>query len=291
MQPSDQQLPGESVEQSSEDKIEPATQPLYEFPGDELLPSTGPTINRAPTINRGATTPAPITRVLPDEELAHMPLEEAVQRGLIYPPPPTFYQNMQEVPVQRPLPPQYEVNERTAPRFGSVQAPPFTPPTTPARRSRTWIWIVVSILSLAFLASCGICIWAAYAYLSPVAQQLSGAIDVADDYYSNIQAQHYATAYLDLALNGQNRLTQDQFVQLAQTRDAQDGRVRSYILGQPAYNSNPTSGLDLSHLTITVNVTRCKGGASSGQSCLSYTTLLTMQKVAGHWKIVDFYKI
>jgi hypothetical protein len=278
MQPSDQQLPEETIEQSSEDKIEPAAQPLYEFPGDELLPSTAP-------------APAPITRVLPDEELAHMPLEEAVQRGLIYPPPPAFYQNMHEVPVQPSLPPQYGVNEQAAPGFGSPQAPqtPFTPTTTPARRSRTWIWIVVSILSLAFLASCGICIWASYAYISPVAQQLSGAIDVADDYYSNIQAQNYATAYLDLSLNGQNRLTQDQFVQLAQTRDAQDGRVRSYVLGQPG--SNPTSGLDLSHLTITVNVTRCKGGTSSSQSCLSYTTLLTMQKVAGHWKIVDFYKI
>ncbi len=280
MQPSDQQLPEETVEQSSEDKIEPAAQPLYEFPGDELLSNTAP-------------VPAPITRVLPDEELAHMPLEEAVQRGLIYPPPPAFYQNMREAAMQPPLPPQYGVNEQAAPRFGSVQALqlPFTPPTTPARRSRTWIWIVVSILSLAFLASCGICIWASYAYISPVAQQLSGAIDVVDDYYSNIQAQNYATAYLDLSLNGQNRLTQDQFVRLAQARDAQDGRVRSYVLGQPAYSSNPTSGLDFSHLTITVDVTRCKGGASSGQSCLSYTTLLTMQKVAGHWKIVDFYKI
>jgi hypothetical protein len=222
-----------------------------------------------------------------------MPLEEAVQRGLIYPPPPAFYQNMHEVPVQPPLPPQYGVNEQAAPRLGSVQAPqpPFTPPTTPTRRSRKWIWIVVSILSLAFLASCGICIWASYAYISPVFQQLNGAIDVADNYYSNIQAQNYATAYLDLFLNGQNRLTQDQFVRLAQTRDAQDGRVRSYMLGQPAYSSNPTSGPDLSHLTITVDVTRCKGEASTGQSCLSYTTLLTMQKVAGHWKIVDFYKI
>lgn len=278
MQPSDQQLPEETVERSSEDKIEPAAQPLYEFPGDELLPNT-------------TAVPAPITRVLPDEELAHMPLEEAVRRGLIYPPPPAFYQNMHEVPVQPPLPSQYGVNEQAAPRFGSVLAPqpPFTPSTTPARRSRRWIWIVVSILSLAFLGSCGSCIWASYAYISPVAQQLSGAIDVVDDYYGNIQAQNYATAYLDLSLNGQ--LTQDQFVQLAQTRDAQDGRVKSYMLGQPAYGSNPTSGLDLSHLTITVNVTRCKDGASSGQSCLSYTTLLTMQKVAGHWKIVDFYKI
>jgi len=282
MQPSDQQLPEETVEQSSEDKIEPAAQPLYEFPGDDL-PNTAP-------------APAPITRVLPDEELAHMPLEEAVQRGLIYPPPPAFYQNMREVPVQPSLPPQYGVNQQAAPTsymFGGIQAPqpPFTPPTTPARRSRKWVWIVVSILSLAFFASCGICIWASYAYISPVAQQLNGAVDVVDDYYSNIRAQNYAAAYLDLSLNGQNQLTQDQFVRLAQTRDAQDGRVRSYVLGQPAYSSNPTSGLDLSHLTITVDVTRCKGGEASGQSCLSYTTLLTMQKVAGDWKIVDFYKI
>ncbi len=161
MQPSDRQSPGEVDEQRREDTIEPASQPLYEFPGGE------PSLYTAP-------------------------------------PPASF-------------------------------APPLPPPT-PVKRSRAWIWIVGAFFSLALLAACGGCIWAFYAVLGPATQQISGATDVINDYYSNIKAQNYAAAYLDLSLNGQNP-------------------------------------------------------SSTGRSCSSYNTVLTLQKVAGRWKIVDFYKI
>ena len=217
MQPSDRQPPGEIDEQRLEDTVEPASQPLYEFPGGE------PSLYTAP-------------------------------------PPVPF-------------------------------APPLPPPT-PVKKSRVWIWIVVAFFSLALLAACGGCIWVFYAILGPTTQQLSGATRVINDYYSNIKTQNYAAAYLDLSLNGQNPLTQDQFVQQAQARDAQYGRVTSYLLAGLSASSS-TAGTDPFHLTITatVNVTRCKGEGSTSSSCTSYNTVLTLQQVAGRWKIVDFYKI
>ena len=217
MQPSDRQPSGEVDEQRPEDTIEPASQPLYEFPGG------GPSLYTAP--------------------------------------PP--------VPFTPPL-----------------------PPPTPVKKSRAWIWIVVTFFSLALLAACGGCIWAFYAIVGPTTQQISGATRVINDYYGNIKAQNYAAAYLDLSLNGQNPLTQDQFVQQAQARDAQYGRVTSYLLAGLSPSSS-TAGSDPFRLTITatVDVTRCKGESSTSRSCTSYNTVLTLQQVAGRWKIVDFYKI
>ncbi|HKF36398.1 MAG TPA: hypothetical protein VKB35_05805 [Ktedonobacteraceae bacterium] len=170
-------------------------------------------------------------------------------------------------------------------------APPPAPPT-PVKKSRAWIWIVVAFFSLALLATCGGCVWAFYAVLGPATQQLSGATRVVNDYYSNIKAQNYAAAYLDLSLNGQNTLTQDQFVQQAQARDAQYGRVTSYLMAGLS-TSPSTTGTDPFRLTITatVDVTRCKGESSTSRSCTNYNTVLTLQQVAGRWKIVDFYKI
>jgi len=170
-------------------------------------------------------------------------------------------------------------------------APPLAPPT-PVKKSRAWIWIVGAFFSFALLAACGGCVWAFYVIVGPVTQELSGATHVINDYYGNIKAQNYAAAYLDLSLNGQNTLTQDQFMQQAQASDAQYGRVTSYLLAGLS-TSPSTTGTNPLRLTITatVDVTRCKGESSSSRSCSSYNTVLTLRQVAGRWKIVDFYKI
>ena len=214
MQPSDRQSPGEAAEQYPGDTIEPASQPLYEFPAG------GPLLYTAPTL-----------------------------------------------------------------------APPALLPT-PVKRSRAWIWIVVAFFSFALLAACGGCVWAFYAILGPATQQLSGATRVVNDYYGNIEAQNYAAAYLDLSLNNQNSLTQEQFVQQAQARDVQYGRVTSYLLAglSPSPSTTGTDPFN-STFTTTVDVTRCKGESSTSHSCFNYNAVLTLQKVAGRWKIVEFYKI
>jgi len=215
MQPADRQPPGVAAEQYPGDTIEPASQPLYEFPAG------GPLLYTAPTL-----------------------------------------------------------------------APPTLPPT-PVKRSRAWIWIVVAFFSLALLAACGGCVWAFYAILGPATQQLNGATRVVNDYYSNIEAQNYTAAYLDLSLNNQNSLTPEQFVQQAQARDVQYGRVTSYLLAglSPSPSTTGTDPFN-STFTATVDVTRCKDAASStGRLCFKYNAVLTLQKVASRWKIVEFYKI
>src|SRR5450759_818769 len=81
MEPSDQQ-PAEEMQKQDTSEEQLAFQPLYEFPPDGLL-------------SGGTPQPAPLTRVLPSKELENAALdEEAIRQGHVYPPPPSYYQNM-----------------------------------------------------------------------------------------------------------------------------------------------------------------------------------------------------
>jgi hypothetical protein len=86
MQPSDQQ-PKENIghhNEGVEDVHEQASSPLYEFPAESSLLQAAPMDQR--------------------DELLKQPAEESIQQGLIYPPPPAYYQNMQIPPVRPALP-------------------------------------------------------------------------------------------------------------------------------------------------------------------------------------------
>jgi hypothetical protein len=112
-------------------------------------------------------------------------------------------------------------------------------------------------------------------------------VSLVNDYYEAIQSRNYNDAYLDLALKGTaSGLTREQFIQQAESRDTQYGPVRSYVSGQASPTASTddgsTASLSLSRLTITVNVTRAH---------LSYAVVLTLEKVGGSWKIVDFDRI
>jgi len=227
------------------------------------------------------------------ESADKQPVEEPVkqnreEQGLVYPPPPSFYQNMAVSPERPPLPspppmlygyaPQRSVYPTNAPPL-----PPYLVAPPPVKRSRKWIWFVVITLSVAFLGSVGLCGWAFSSIFTATFQQATGSVIVVNDYYTAIQAQNYAAAYSYLAPQGQiSGLTQDQFVQQAQNRDTLYGVVVSYVLGQSSFASNPSTGPDLSYMTITVNVTRNR---------LSYSVLLTVHQVGGSWKITDFDRI
>jgi hypothetical protein len=73
-------LQAHAVEAEAATEAEAAFQPIYEFPAESQFSQAQE--------NRPSAQEAGI---------AGMPLEEAVRRGLIYPPPPSFYQNMPEV--------------------------------------------------------------------------------------------------------------------------------------------------------------------------------------------------
>jgi hypothetical protein len=252
MQPSGQQ-PTEKIEHENagvEDTKEQASSPLYEFPAD--------------------------------------------QQAMIYPPPPSYYQNMVIPPVRTALPLQPGAN--TSLPFQSstpgsqaqlsptgVQVPSY--PLTdypgiqpPVKKSYKWVWIIVSIFSVAFLVTCGLCGWGFYQLFSIVYQQETGATDVVNNYFQDVQNQRYTHAYQYLQIQG---LTLSDYITKAQDSDTQNGSLRSFVVGQPTFDTSST-GPDLSHWRYTVDVTRAKD---------TYPVLVTVQKIGGSWKItyIDRY--
>lgn len=230
------------------------------------------------------------------KQQASSPLYEfpADQQGMIYPPPPSYYQNMQTPPVRTALPLQPGAN--TSLPFQSstpgsqaqlnpmgVQVAPY-PPTyypgmqPPEKKSYKWIWIIVSIFSVAFLVTCGLCGWGFYQLFSTVFQQETGATDVVNNYFQDVQNQRYTQAFQDLQING---LTLSDYITKAQDSDTQNGSLLSFVVGQPTFDSS-SSGPDLSHWRYTVDITRAK---------VSYPVLVTVQKIGGNWKItyIDRY--
>ena len=252
MQPSGQQ-PTEKIEHENagvEDTKEQASSPLYEFPAD--------------------------------------------QQAMIYPPPPSYYQNMQIPPVRTALPLQPGANtslpfQSSTPGSQAQLSPtgvqvPSYPPThypgiqPPVKKSYKWIWIIVSIFSVAFLVTCGLCGWGFYQLFSIVYQQETGATDVVNNYFQDVQNQRYTHAYQDLQING---LTLSDYITKAQDSDTQNGSLLSFVVGQPTIDSSSTQP-DLSHWRYTVDVTRAK---------VLYPVLVTVQKIGGGWKItyIDRY--
>lgn len=118
----------ENTEQHNDAVVEPDVQPLYEFP-PEHLQSTNSAIQ---------PKPAPITHVLPLDDAAPVasptPVDEdAVRNGLVYPPPPSFYQNMQTSPTRPTLPP--VPAQPFQPAYGQPAQPAaFNPGAVPSQR-------------------------------------------------------------------------------------------------------------------------------------------------------------
>jgi len=230
------------------------------------------------------------------KQQASSPLYEfpADQQGMIYPPPPSYYQNMQTPPVRTALPLQPRANtslpfQSSTPSSQAqlnpmdVQVAPY-PPTyypgmqPPVKKSYKWVWIIVSIFSVAFLVTCGLCGWGFYQLFSTVFQQETGATDVVNNYFQDVQNQRYTQAFQDLQING---LTLSDYITKAQDSDTQNGSLLSFVVGQPTFDSS-SSGPDLSHWRYTVDITRAK---------VSYPVLVTVQKIGGNWKItyIDRY--
>jgi hypothetical protein len=273
------------------------------------------------TNNTDNTNNAANPEVVPEMGSDAATIAESVHQGLIYPPPPSYYENMSlpSQAAQPPLPSQ-AVRKETSPlapqatggfvpstqgpgpvyrppqeQWGMPATPSYPPPWGPQpplqsmqpmqpsqKRSRKWIWLVVSVLGVALLASCGLCSWGVYALVNTVYQPVVGSITVADDFYSNLQNQDYAAAYADLAPQGLiTGLTLNQFTQQAMQADTQYGPVTSYMPGQPGFNST-SNGPDLSIVTLPVSITRTHS---------TYGSLLTLQQEGGKWKIIDYDRI
>ncbi len=294
----DQQPRDEEKEYSRDDteKSRQLTQqeahPLYEFPASGPLPSAGEVQATADTVAPPPTEPAAAT-------------QGAINPGFVYPPPPSYYQNMPSSPVRPPLPqqppfsasnqggrqatpPAYNFTPITHPRLRSgnlsnVPPPTFQPDQPAQKKSYKWVWIAVSIISICVLTGCSLGVWGIYTIINASYQQISGSIDVVNDYYSNLQSKNYTAAYNDLAPHGQiSGLTQAQFVKEATQLEQQYGPVISFVPSQPNLSTDPNTGTNFTHLTITVDVKRTHD---------SYTALLTLDKIGGNWKITEYDRI
>jgi hypothetical protein len=324
MSSSEQQPADESKIQANEEPLEVgeqeeqvAVQPFYEFPPAAAQPP----LDKNPQA-------APLTQVMPEEELQDnekaqpgqpgqqeqqpLPSHEAIQKGLVYPPPPSYYQNM-PAPGERPSLPTQPGN-RPPIAYASSQpssqsrvpgTPLYPPPGPPAapypqgvpvspygyghpgqppvKKSYRWVWILVSVLGVTLLVACGLLGWGVYSLFNSVYQQVSGSLTVVDDFYSNLQAENYSAAYSDLAPRGQIiGLTQAQFTSQASKLDGQYGPITSFVLGQPSFSTSSNSQPDLTRFTVTVDIKRTR---------LSYTVLLTVNKINGTWKIIEYDRL
>lgn len=236
------------------------------------------------------------------EEIGQQFSDEDIQRGLVYPPPPSYYQNMQ-VPTEHPplpLPSQppmkreavhgsydYLTPSYSPPRGGAPGsfAPPQIPTQPAIKKPNKWLWILIAVLGLSFLFSCGLCSWAVLAVSNTLTQRINTATNVVNDYYNAISKQNYIAAYPDLAVQS-NGPSQEQFITQAQNNDTQNGPVIFYSAEQPSFNTNPASGAALSTFKFTVDVTRMKL-----KNKYNYTVQLTVSEIDGTWKITDYSRI
>lgn len=222
---------------------------------------------------------------------------EEVQSGLVYPPPPSFYQNMQ-IPAEKPplpLPAPDPIVPRSYPAANVGFAPQnafqphpglppqplsYPPPTRP-RGSRKKLWIILSIVGVCLLTVCGLCGWGIYSYVAPIFQNVSQSLttvtNLTNDYYQNIEQKHYDAAYQDLQMNS---LTQSAFAQQAQQRETQLGSISSFQIDSPSPEvTSSETGENISGYKLTIDVVR----ASS-----SYSVHLEVEAIGSTWKITSF---
>jgi hypothetical protein len=221
------------------------------------------------------------------KDQAASPLYEfpADQPGMVYPPPPSYYQTMHIAETRAAFP--FQTGTPAPPAsLNTVDVPisPSSPTRYPEmqpqiKKSYKWVWIVVSIFSVGFLVTCGLCGWGAYQLFDSVLKQETGATDVVNTYFQDVQNQRYEQAYQNLQISG---LTLKDYTKQAQASDTQNGLLLSFTVEQPTFDTNANSGPDLTKWSYTVNVTRAK---------TSFPMLVTVEKVGGSWKItyIDRY--
>jgi hypothetical protein len=238
--------------------------------------------------------------------------DEAIRRGLIYPPPPDFYEQL-PLPVALPnelkpasvymdnvprttYTPQDQRLQEQQPRVGypaypqgqdytGTQPPPFVAGPLPAKKSRKWTMITLSVLAALILISCGLCAWASAPLFGKIYAQTYNVevngLQAVNDYYAALQNKQYAQAYGDISTQGSlKNLSQAAFIAQAQKQDSLYGPVLRYTPGQPEINNY--SGEALTTFPITVDIARNKQ---------SYKAHLQLTEINNQWKITSFDRL
>ena len=223
------------------------------------------------------------------------------QQGVAYPPPPSYYENMQLPAELPPLPEKPSSAQAMRPQSG-LDAPPtgtqssyyrpaptgrqpsYTPGhyphpgmMSPSGTSRGQTWVIVAIIGASVLLLLGAGSWALANIYGAVSQQGVGANQVAQDFYQHVLQQDYSGAYADLQING---LTASVFTQDAQSDDARYGQVASFNIDTTSLNSanSASAATNATHWQMTVHVTRQQ---------TTYSVQVAVDNINGSWKITS----
>ena len=248
---------------------------------------------------------------------------ESIQRGLLYPPPPAFYERQESAseatPTYTPAIPQKEQTPQLPPslpsqsasayppdaRQGFTQAyypytvyppgpgyppdvqPPFVTVPPRHKKSHKLLWISLSILAVVILLCCGLCSWVAYPIITQAYQQASSAVygsqDLVNNYYGDIQNQQYSQAYTYLTPQGSD-------AHLTQTQFMQEAQQRDKQYG-PVYSFTAGTPSVTYNNTNGQTIDSFSIDVTVARAKTKYTVHLFAQKVNGTCKIYNFNHI
>jgi hypothetical protein len=247
---------------------------------------------------------------------------EAIRRGLIYPPPPDFYEKMSEPPTIEPNeiqpqpvpgPPMQPIGgtpahpnnparnswqaappaqEQHPPagyplypqgqNYAGMQAPPFVAGPPPAKKSRKGLFIVLGIIAAFVLLGCGLCAWVGV----PLFEQVYSQTYSVEINGTQVVNNYYAALQNKQYAQAYSELsTQGALKNISQAEFTAQAEKQDALYG-PVLRYTPGQP-DLSNYngsTIsTFSIT-----VDVARNKRSYTAQLQLTKVNNQWKISDF---
>ncbi|GCF06452.1 hypothetical protein [Dictyobacter arantiisoli] len=237
------------------------------------------------------------------------------QEGLVYPPLPSFYEEMPSPPQQsipevprvpqaeqiptppvtrqeelnsppafwqgpvgQPLPPGYPPYPQGQSYLGN-QPPPFVVGPPRPKKTNKWTVIAISILVGLLLLSCGICFWAGTSMFGGMFNQvyngLSNGTQVVNNFYDALQNKQYAQAYHALKPQGSLKNISEQDFI---TRAEKQDTLYGPVLRYSVGQPDLSKydGQVLDTISLPVDVARTKK---------SYTAHIQLKLINNQWKI------
>jgi hypothetical protein len=258
-QPGNPTEPGPPAEGSEPDP----EQAGWASPTPPPPPPPPPAPGAPPTYSQPPSAPTPTYQQPPSEPPAQPPAQPPAATPAWGAQQPAWGS---EPPVWG-TPPPGGVAPPTAPGAGWVPPGPGAGPP-PKKRRLTWLWFLIPTLVVFVAAFVVIIVFAV--------KLVGGPIEATNDYYADVKAARYASAYDHLCSSQRVNYTRRQFADLL-SRDAQSkGRVEEYDFHDSELNSDDDGDTVFSDATVKGTVRR---------SGTDYETRVRLRKEDGDWKV------